>query len=140
MRALAPLVALAVVACAPTRPARSPGSATLVAPPDALAPGESAVVALEVRAPAGAHLSSGAPTRASLVATNLRLAESQLAREGEAKGADRVRFDVPVTAMAPGAASLAATVTLFVCTQRSCEREELTASVSLTVRAAASAR
>lgn len=123
---LLPLVTLA--AEADLVKVRTDGSTTR------LKAGESGRLSITLSPREGAHVSREAPLRIELASAHAQLEKERLtladAAEGHGEGGD-ARFEVAFTPIVQGPMTLEATLSFFVCTQSTCERQ--TRAVSLRV-------
>lgn len=102
--------------------------------PVALSRGQKATLIVEIRPPAGAHLSKEAPLTVQLEAKGFALHKTSLSRKDGQMREDLVRFEVPVIAVRRGPASLEAIATYFTCTANACIRQTGDLSLSAVVK------
>lgn len=101
--------------------------------------GEQGTFVLTITAKPGAHVSDEAPLKLVLSGKNvtpkkekLTLADS-VAKKAEGEKYPNPRFEVPLTADAPGTGSVDGKLTLFICTDKLCARQQKTVSVPVEV-------
>ena len=100
--------------------------------------GEAGRLVIEIRAKGGAHISDEAPLRVQLKSAALKLSNESLGlKDSTAKKVEgsfpNPRFEVPFTAAEKGAASVEASLSFFVCTEKLCSRQQKSLSVPITV-------
>lgn len=110
--------------------------------------GEKGKLVLAIRSKDGSHISDEAPLKIQLSGKGVTPEKATLAYKDQVskkadgqKYADPVVFEVPFSAdpaaTAPGAATLQAKMTFFVCTDQICARQQKTVSVPVQVCATA---
>jgi len=92
--------------------------------PSVLTIGKKAVITIEIKLKPGGKFSDGSPIRATLNATNISVKKYTLSRDDAVVGADTARFEIPVIPINKGTSSLDAELSFYVCTDRSCDKEE----------------
>lgn len=98
-----------------------------------LAQGAAGELVVRIKPKPGAEIHKQAPISLSLDATGVKPGQEKLGRAELTMEGENASFTVPFTAVEPGAASIDADLTFFVCTDKVCARQQRKATLPVTV-------
>ena len=133
--ALSLAAAVSALLCAPlARAGKTDHLFTVEVPPAASKAGEKGTAQLRIQVKPEGHISDEAPLKATLKGKNVALDKEKLGKSDAVYKDGSASMTIGFTAQAPGAGTIDADLTFYICSKEICERQERRVTIPVTVR------